>query len=322
METIAFLWPEEEFRATGLKDLPGYNIRFGRAGVRREAEAACQGVHYILSASGFGLVDSNLLDLAPRTRLVQLTGAGYDNVDRKECARRNIPVAYLPGMNAPSVAQTLVQVALRLLRPIIPLVEGGSVEWLAARNKNISGTELGGQVGIIGFGNIGKRVAALFQGLGLDVVRAAHGKQVDSKIPALPLEELLPTSDIIVVTLPATRATENIINQALIKLMKPSAILLNYGRGGVVDEKAVADAIRNDRLGGAGFDVFAEEPIPSTHPFFTLPPEKRAKIIVTAHIAGQTTDSKKRNFSMALDNVERVARGERPLNELRPIAAL
>ena len=102
-------------------------------------------------------------------------GAGYDNVDREECARRNIPVAYLPGINAPSVAQTLVQVALRLLRPITPLVDGGSAEWLAGRIKNISGGELGGQAGIIGFGNIGKRVAVLFQGLGLDVVRAARG---------------------------------------------------------------------------------------------------------------------------------------------------
>jgi len=66
METIALLWPEEEFRATGLKNPPGYNIRFGRAGVRREAEAACQGARYILSASGFGLVDSNLLDRVAR----------------------------------------------------------------------------------------------------------------------------------------------------------------------------------------------------------------------------------------------------------------
>ena len=94
LETIAFLWPEEEFRATGLNNPPGYNIRFGRGGVREEAEAACNGANYILSASGSGLVDSKLLNLAPKARLVQLTGAGYDNVDRKECARRNIPVAY------------------------------------------------------------------------------------------------------------------------------------------------------------------------------------------------------------------------------------
>jgi phosphoglycerate dehydrogenase-like enzyme len=193
---------------------------------------------------------------------------------------------------------------------------------LAARSKNVSGAELSGQVGIIGFGHIGKSAAALFQGLGLDVVRATHGQQVDPKVPGLPLEELLDTSDIVVVALPATSSTENFVNQAMIKLMKPSAILLNYGRGGTVNEKAVAEAINNDRLAGAGFDVFAEEPIPSTHPFLNLSPDKRSKLILTAHIAGQTTDSKKRNFLIALGNVDRVARGENPLNELKPTGLL
>ena len=99
--------------------------------------------------------------------------------------------------------------------------------------------------------------------------------------------------------------------------MKPTAILLNYGRGGTVNEEAVAAAINDDRLHGAGFDVFAEEPIPPTHPFLKLPAEKLGKVFLTAHVAGQTTDSKKRNFSIALSNVDRVASGERPLHELR-----
>ena len=99
--------------------------------------------------------------------------------------------------------------------------------------------------------------------------------------------------------------------------MKPTAILLNYGRGGTVNEEAVAAAIKDDRLRGAGFDVFAEEPIPPAHPFLKLPADKRAKVFLTAHVAGQTTDSKKRNFSIALSNVDRVANGERPLHELR-----
>ena len=317
METIAFLWPEEEFRATGLYNPPGYKIRFGRAGIREETEATCSGADYILSPSGSGLIDLQLLNLAPQARLVQLTGAGFDNVDRKECARRNIPVAYLPGMNAPSVAQTLLQVTLRLLRPITRLRDGGTTEWLDARNDNIMGAELSGQLGIVGFGHIGKNAASLFQGLGLNVVRAAPGKQFDPKVPALPLEKLLETSDIIIVALPATRSTENLIDSAMIKLMKPTAILLNYGRGGSVDEDAVADAINSDRLGGAGFDVFAEEPIRPTHPFLKLSPGKRDKVFLTAHVAGQTTDSKKRNFSISLSNVDRVSRGERPLHELK-----
>jgi len=88
LETIAFLWPEEEFLATGLYNPPGYKIRLGPAGIREEAEATCTGADYILSPSGSGLIDLQLLNLVPQARLVQLTGASFDNVDRKECARR------------------------------------------------------------------------------------------------------------------------------------------------------------------------------------------------------------------------------------------
>ena len=318
METIAFLWPQQEFLNTGLKSPPGYEIRFGRAGVREEAEAACNGADYILSPSGSGRVDCQLLTMAPQTRLVQLTGAGYDNIDRQECARRKIPVGYLPGMNAPSVAQTLLQVALRLRRPLVPLITGGSTEWLDARATNIAGAELSGRVGIIGFGHIGKEAATVFHALGLDVVRAAYKEQTDPKVPALPLNELLATSDIIVVALPAIQTTKNLLNKKLVKNMKENSILLNYGRGGIVDEEAVANAINNDQIAGAGFDVFAEEPIPPNHPFLKLPPDKREKIVLTAHMAGQTKDSKKRNFSLALNNVARIASGQQILNELSP----
>ena len=114
---IAFVWAEQEFRSTGLAVPDGFSIRFGRANVRAEAEAAVEGADYIVTGSGFGVVDKPLLDLAPSARLVQLTGAGYDNVDHAECARRGIPVCHIPGLNAPSVAQLVVQLAFRLFQP-------------------------------------------------------------------------------------------------------------------------------------------------------------------------------------------------------------
>jgi phosphoglycerate dehydrogenase-like enzyme len=317
---IAFMWPEEEFRATGLARPDGYEMRFGHSGDRAAVEAGCAGADYIVFASGFGRVDKALLDLAPAARLVQLTGAGKDNVDRAECARRGIPVANMPGLNAPSVAQFVVQLAFRLARPLPVLAEGGAEAWTAARRANRAGHELGGRVGVIGYGNIGRHVARLFAGLGLEVARAAHAGQDDPVVPALALDDLLASSDIIAVCLPSTPGTQGLIDARRVGLIKRGAILINTGRGGIVDEAAVAEALRGGRLAGIGFDVFATEPVAAGHPFFALPDAIRARVILTPHIAGQTLQSKTRNFQIALDNVARVARGEAPLYQIPPPA--
>ncbi len=256
-QRIAFVWAEQEFRSTGLAVPDGYSIRFGRANLRDEAEAAVAGADYIVTGSGFGMVDKALLDLAPNARLVQLTGAGYDNVDHAECARRGIPVCHIPGLNAPSVAQLVVQLAFRLSRPLPMLSAGGEDEWLAARKSHSEGAhELGGCVGVVGYGHIGKQVARLFAGLGLEVVRAERAGQDDPAVPALPLDELMGTSDIISISLPANDATRGLIDANRIARVKPGARLIHVGRGGVVDDQAVANALEEGGLAGAAFDVF------------------------------------------------------------------
>ncbi len=318
---IAFLWPEEEFRATGLTAPDGWRMRFGASADRPATEAACAGADYIICASGFGMVDKALLDLAPKLRLVQLTGAGTDNVDHRACAWRGIPVANVPGLNAPSVAQLVIQLAFRLARPLPVLEEGGGEAWLAGRRANIGGRELQGRVGVIGYGNIGRQVARLFAGLGLEVVRAARAGQDDPDVPALALDHLLASADIIAVTLPATAETEGLIDARRIGLIKPGAILINTGRGGIVDETAAAAALAEGRLSGIGFDVFTEEPVPPDHPFLALPEALRGRVVLTPHIGGQTLDSKTRNFRVALDNVGKVARGEAPVYQIPPPGA-
>lgn len=310
---IAFLWPEADFLATGLAVPAGFSIRFGRAAVREEAEAASVGADYIVTGSGFGRIDAALLDLAPAARLVQLTGAGYDNVDHDQCAARAIPVCYCPGLNAPSVAQTVVQLAFRLRRPLTMLEHAGPEEWFAARAASVMGNELSGRVSIVGYGNIGRLVAALFRGLGLEAVRAAHPGQDDPEVPALPLAEVLSSADIVAVALPARADTRGLIGVAEVAMMKPGAVLIHVGRGGVVDDVAVAAALASGSLAGAALDVFASEPLAADHPLLALAPEARARLLLTPHIAGQTRQSKARNFKVALDNVLRVAAGEAPI---------
>jgi phosphoglycerate dehydrogenase-like enzyme len=319
-KVIAFLWPEADFRAAGLAVPAGFSIRFGRAAVRAEAEAACDGADYIVAASGMGMIDAALLGLAPRARLVQLTGAGYDNVDYAECARRGIPVCHVPGLNAPSVAQLVVQFAFRLKRPLRLLATGGEEEWLAARAVNVMGEEVSGRVGVVGYGNIGRQIAKMFSGLGLEVVRAERAGQDDEVLP-LPLDELLASADIVAVALPARADTRGLIDAARIARIRPGAVLIHVGRGGVVDEGAVARALAEGRLAGAAFDVFESEPLPPDHPFLALPEPARARLLLTPHIGGQTLQSKARNFRIALDNVRRVENGEAPLYRAPPSAA-
>jgi phosphoglycerate dehydrogenase-like enzyme len=203
---------------------------------------------------------------------------------------------------------------LRCRRPLPLLSDGGAAEWNAARARHAaSGHELAGIVGVVGYGNIGRAVAAMFRGFGLEVVRAERAGQEDAAVPALPLDELLARADIVVVCLPARADTRGLFDANRIARMKPGATLIHVGRGGVVDDAAVAAAIAEGRLAGAGFDVFETEPPPPDHPFLTLAPEARARLVLTPHIGGQTLESKARNFAVSLDNVQRVARGEAPL---------
>lgn len=321
-QLIAFVWAEQEFRSTGLAVPDGFSIRFGRANVRGEAEAAVTDADYIVTGSGFGLVDKPLLELAPNARIVQLTGAGYDNVDHAECARRGIPVCHIPGLNASSVAQLVVQLAFRLTRPLPMLSTGGEAEWLAARKTHSeTAHELGGRVGVVGYGHIGKQVARLFAGLGLDVVRAERAGQDDPNVPALPLEELMATSDIIAISLPARDDTRGLIGADLLARVKPGARLIHVGRGGVVDDQAVADALEENRLSQAAFDVFETEPLPPDHPFLRLSDAARGRLLLTPHVGGQTLESKTRNFRVALENVVRVSQGETPIYPV-PVKAL
>ncbi|MBL28434.1 MAG: dehydrogenase [Rhodospirillaceae bacterium] len=312
MPVIAFFWPEEDFRLSGVQPPEGYEMRFARGGDRAAMEAAVTGADYLVAASGFGQIDRPLLERAPDLRLVQLTGAGYDTVDRAYCAERGIPACYCPGMNAPSVAQLAVLFALTLRRGHVRLEGGGREAWVAARQGNLPGRELTGRVGIVGYGKIGRCAAQIFAGFGVEVVRLERKGQDDPNVPALALDELLSTSDVVVVTLPATAETRGLIDARRVGLLKDDAVLVNVARGGIVDDAAVAAALAAGRLGGVGFDVFDEEPMRTDHPFLALPEDARKRLILSPHIAGQAIDAKARAFRFALDNVARVARGEEP----------
>lgn len=236
-----------------------------------------------------------LLDALARCRVVGRLGVGLDNIDVAGCEARGLRVIPASGANAQSVAEYVVGSALLLLRGAFgasAAVAAG--RWPRAALSN--GREIEGKtLGLIGFGSIGRRTAALARGLGMQVV--AFDAMLDDDHPAYAeagvrcagLDELTTTADVVSLHVPLVEATRGLFDAARIATMKPGAILINTARGGIVDEAALAAALNSGHLGGAAIDVFADEPLPPATHFDGCP-----NLLLTPHIAGVTRESNER----------------------------
>ena len=234
-----------------------------------------------------------LLAALARCRAIGRLGVGLDNIDMPACAARGIEVIPATGANALSVAEYVITAALLLLRGAYRAsaeVAGG--RW--PRQALSNGREIGGKtLGLVGFGSIGRLTAKLAQGVGMNVI--AHDAQLDAADPAfghvrcVSLDELGASADVISLHVPLLDSTRRLFDAARIAAMKPGAVLINTARGGVVDEAAVAAALRSGRLGGAALDVFDVEPLPAGSPLIDCP-----NLLLTPHIAGVTAESNQR----------------------------
>lgn len=249
-------------------------------------------------------VDAEVLAAAPKLRVVGRLGVGLDNIDLPACKSRNVEVIPATGANALAVAEYVVATAMMLLRGAYassPAVATG----LWPRGPLSIGREIGGKVlGIVGFGDIGRLTAQLARGLGMTVVAsdpmidAAASVWKECGVGSRPLEQLLAESDVVSLHIPLTPESRNLINAARLVTMKPDAVLINSSRGGVVDEAALALALKTKRLGGAALDVFDEEPLKAGSPLADCP-----NLILTPHIAGVTAESNTRVSSMIAERV-------------------
>jgi (S)-sulfolactate dehydrogenase len=244
-------------------------------------------------------VDRALLDFGPRLRVVGRLGVGLDNIDVKACEARKVRVIPATGANALAVAEYVIATAMMLLRGAYQStseVAGG--HW--PRSALSNGREASGRtLGVIGFGNIGRLVGKLARTLGMRTIgfdpqipSSASVWTEDATTPRA-LSEVLAEADVVSLHVPLTPATRNLIDAARLATMKPDAILINTARGGVVDEAAVAAALRTRKLGGAALDVFEHEPLGVGSPLADCP-----RLILTPHIAGVTRDSNVRVSSM------------------------
>lgn len=249
-------------------------------------------------------VDRELLGHAARVRVVGRLGVGLDNIDVEACRERGIEVIPATGANALPVAEYVVCAAMMLLRGAY-LASSAVGEGRWPREALSSGRELAGKtLGIVGYGLIGAKAAGLASVLGMEVC-AFDATVSPQAVKSVGLDELLAQSDVVSLHVPLTPQTRNLIDSRRIALMRQGAILINTARGGIVDEAALAAALRTGRLGGAALDVFDQEPLPAGSPLAGAP-----NLLLTPHIAGLTRESNERVSGMI---AERVAAALAPL---------
>src|SRR5205809_1260683 len=261
------------------------------AGKPAELDTAIAGAHALIVRSETR-VTASLMARAPHLRIVARAGTGVDTIDVHAATRRGIAVMNTPGANTVSAgghAMGLLWALVRRISDAAAALRRG--EW---DRKRFEGTELRGKtMGVVGLGRIGGDVAQLARAFGMQVV--GHDPYLlperasELHVRLLPLDQLLRTADVVTLHVALTDQTHHLIDANRLKLMKPTAVLINTARGELVDEAALAEAIKAGRIAGAAIDVFAVEPLPADSPLRSLD-----RAILTPHLAASTTEAQQR----------------------------
>jgi phosphoglycerate dehydrogenase-like enzyme len=291
---------------------PGFELVVASPGTPEFYTAAADAEYFLGFARNMG---GEFFRSAPKLRLVQLTSAGYDQVDLEAARKAGVPVANNGGANAVAVAEHTLMLMLAVVKRLVwhhNNVAAG--KWrvgdlAAARVSELAGKTLG----IVGLGNIGKKVARRAAAFDMrivyyDIVRLAEAEEDALGVRFVLLSELLRDADVVSLHVPLDDTTRRMIGEAELARMKPSAVLVNTCRGPVVDEDALCKALMTGALAGAGLDVMVDEPPAPGHPLLQLP-----SVTLTPHSAGPTWDNWTARFRNGFDNIQRVAAGRAPL---------
>jgi D-3-phosphoglycerate dehydrogenase len=277
-----------------------------------------------LAAEADGLIirsklPDDIFEAAPRLRAVTIHGTGTDLVPLAAANAKGVLVANLPGENAQSVAEYCVMAMLMLARNVAAITAAIRTQpWDEARRLAMPAREIAGlTAGIVGVGEIGKRVAKICRlGFGMRVLGSQRRlDRLPAEVQGVDLDELVAQSDFVVIACPLTPETKHLFNAARLGAMKREAWLVNVGRGPVVDETALVDALHEKRIAGAMLDVYEHYRIEPGHPLFAL-----NNVILTPHLAGSTRESRARAAVRAAEEMLRMLAGEKPRNLVNPEA--
>jgi len=237
---------------------------------------------------------------APRVRWIHSRSAGLDELLFPELAASPVTLTNARGVFSDILGEFVIASVLffaKGLRRMLRSQQAGA--WDPFDTVQVSGQTMG----IIGLGDIGKAAARRAEAMGMLVVGLGRADGPERK------RQLLAQADYVVLSAPLTPQTRGIVAEPELRAMKPAAVLINVGRGPLVDEPALIAALREKRIAGAALDVFSEEPLPPGHPFFALD-----NVLLSAHSADHTPDWEQRAMQLFLDNFERYAKGEQLRN--------
>jgi len=271
-----------------------------RAPDRPELFSRLAAADVVINVRAYTALDDEAFAAAPRLKLVSILGTGTDNVDLLAARRRGITVTNTPGVGAPSVAELTFGLILAVTRAI-PLSDG---RLRAGTWQHVEGPELEGKtLGLLGLGAIGERVARLGRGFGMRVIAwsFAHDTARADRlgVELVERDDVFRRADVLSVHLRNTPEVRGLVGARELALMQPSAYVVNTARGALVDDAALADALRAGRLAGAGLDVYVEEPLPpERNPFRDLP-----NVVLTPHLGAVTREANARSRAMPVDNI-------------------
>jgi glyoxylate reductase len=263
---------------------------------------------------GTGIVDAEFLDAAPKLGIIARFGVGYDNVDVEACSRRGIHVTHTPDVLSSAVADLTLGLILSLMRGIVDANAYAREDWPQRRTRLPFGRDMEGKtLGIVGLGRIGGEVARRAHGFGMriaysDVVRRPDlERELGAEFTGF--EELLQGSDVVSIHVPLLPSTRHLIGRKELKLMKPTALIINTSRGLTIDQAALIQALEEGWIAGAGLDVFEEEPLPSESPL-----TKMSNVVLTPHIGSATVETRRRMAEVCAENVKVFLEGGTPPN--------
>ena len=254
------------------------------------------------------VINKEIMDALPELRLICVAATGVNNIDLDYAQQKGIEVRNVVAYSTDSVAQSAFSMLLYMLNR--PNYYDAYVKSGAFSRSDIfthhgpAFWELAGKrFGIIGLGNIGRRIAKIAEGFGMEVVfYSTTGRNNNINYKRFDLTTLLRTSDVISIHAPLSDTTRDLITYEKLKLMKPCAIILNTGRGGIINETDLARALNENLIGGAGIDVFTKEPIDAQNPLLKI--YDKDKIVLTPHIAWASMEARARLIEKIAKNIE------------------
>ncbi|WP_440970788.1 2-hydroxyacid dehydrogenase [Peribacillus frigoritolerans] len=260
-------------------------------------------------------IDESLIEQAPNLKIIANMAVGHNNIDVQSATKRGIMVTNTPGVLTETTADLTFGLLLATARRMMEAEDYlRSGKWETWSPMQLTGQDVhGATLGIIGLGRIGEALAKRAKGFDMNLVYFNRSRKYEQEkelgIEYQPLEKLLQISDFVCVMLPLTAETAYMIGKEQLELMKGTAVLINTARGGIIDEKALYQALGNREIWAAGLDVFEEEPVPLDHPLLTLP-----NVVTLPHIGSASIATRMKMATLAVQNLVDGLTGDTPRN--------